>query len=83
MENDENVPKGPFDSTCGGCSFNEETHTLSCKKCDNGKGEFVESTLEVTEGCTIIFQDGTLKCQPTRDTMADKNAKEPTDKKEL
>jgi len=83
MENDENCPKGSYQSSCGGCSYDEKTHILTCKKCPNTKNEMVESTLEVTEGCEIISRNGVLMCDEIPDIMADANAKKPADKKEL
>jgi len=82
MENDANIPKGLYQGDCGGCSYNEETHMLTCKKC-RGKGNvMVESSIEVKEGCDVVNEDGVLTCR--EDVMADGNAKKQSDeKKEL
>jgi len=54
---------------------------LTCKKCLNAKNEFVESSLEVTEGCAVVNANGVLKCR--EDGLSDENAKKPAGKDEL
>jgi len=80
MENDENVPKGDYEKDCGGCSFEESTQKLTCKKCLTPRGQFAESSLVVKEGCEVVNAAGALKCRDKpQDTMSDDNA----EKKEL
>jgi len=86
MENEEGVPKGPYEKECGGCSYDKENRMLACKKCPGKQpGSFVESSLKVPEeGCEIINSMGELKCkEPVDDPMADEKAvKNPTANKE-
>jgi len=80
MENDENIPKGFYESECGGCSYDEKTRMLTCKRCHKSRDEFVEASLEVTEGCVIVLDKGVLKCRddakPFMGMMKDDNAVE-------
>jgi len=78
MENDKNIPKGFYEDKCGGCSYDEKTRMLTCKKCQNSKNEFVEASLEVKEGCVIVLDNDVLKCRedikPFMKDMTDDNA---------
>jgi len=77
MENAENVPKGEYLSSCGGCTYNEGTRELKCK-CLKGN-DYVETMVQTYDKCEIINERGTLKCRETpkevRDVMTDENAK--------
>lgn len=76
MENDENIPKGSYQKECGGCSYDETTRVLSCKRCFGNRGEALESSLKIPEQeCHIMNVWGKLQCrEPIKDTMADENA---------
>jgi len=81
MENAENVPKGFYLDSCGGCTYDESKRELSCKKCLAKGDNYVESTLEIYDGCVIINDRGTLKCREEpreiRDAMADEKVRKP------
>jgi len=62
LENEPNVPKGPYQDSCGGCSFNAETGMLTCTRCRDKTGELYDSELKVTEGCIIKNNEGSLEC---------------------
>ena len=80
MDNDENVPDGDYLKQCGGCSFDEETRKLTCKKCQTPRGHYAESLIVVKEGCDVVNEAGALRCRvDTPDVMSDDNA----EKKEL
>jgi len=87
MDNVGEVPKGPYENQCGGCSYDEKTHMLACKKCKALNRKYVASSLEVKEGCVIdvnaagelVCQNNEAKTSDIKDTMADDNA----EKKEL
>lgn len=89
MENDANIPKGFYENECGGCSFDEKTRILTCKRCQTPENGYLESTVEVKEGCIVVNDRGTLRCRdeskPSLDGMADDNAKKGPEgyKKEL
>jgi len=87
MDNDANVPKGPYEDNCGGCTYDEKTHMLACKKCKAVNKKYIASSLEVVEGCVIdlnaagqlVCRDNEAKTSDIKDTMTDDNAQ----KKEL
>ena len=62
MENDANVPRGKYEETCGGCSYDAGERLLRCTRCRGSNGELVTSELKVTEGCFIANRAGTLVC---------------------
>jgi len=76
MENADNIPKGYYQSDCGGCTYDEKTHMLNCKKCKGKRNQVVEASLEVKEGCTIINDEGVLKCREDEERAADQKAPE-------
>jgi len=71
MENDENIPKGYYENDCGGCSFDESTHMLTCKRCRKNNGEFAESSVEVKENCVVTLNDGVLVCREDAKAFVD------------
>jgi len=76
MENDANIPKGLYEDDCGGCSYDEKTRMLTCKRCRSDNGELKESKLQVNEGCIVIVDDGILKCQEEQEPKAQKKLSE-------
>jgi len=68
MENAANIPKGFYEDDCGGCTFDENTRMLTCKKCFNARGVGAESSLEVKEGCVVVLDNGVLKCRVDEET---------------
>ena len=59
------LPKGTFLGSCGGCSFDEESKSLSCESCKNSRGTTNASKLDVTGCRSVGNNDGYLVCEDT------------------
>lgn len=62
-----NIPAGPYQRYCDGCTYREQTKTLTCSACANSYGEKETTSIKV-DTCKptekIIDNDGQLACNP-------------------
>ena len=83
MENAPDVPRGPYEDSCGGCTFDAPARRLACARCRDATGALAPAALVLAPGCTVVNNGGRLACAPpVDDPMADANAV-PDDKTEL